>query len=427
MEDNLHEIDILIQEYPYYSLLYFKRAKLLAQNKNEDYKNALKIASVYAPNRRKLQEFIENPTDYRKQIVTHPEWLTEDAQPQTEKYTLNVKDEEIIKEVLILEENQTPAPVIQETPIVKEVQEIEEILSHFTEETSAQNSTIQEIEHLKQIIQENQEKARRALFQQNEKKETISANTVDITAQPVTEDAISSPQEYTPEITEITQETNTENINLSTQIEITEKNSQETITETTLNTEIQQPVRLNVPKIKEWFEEELKAVRSEKEEKENQIVKPSSQEQSQTITEQENNPAAESTENQQEQVSAEGYLSWLDELLAMEKTTKTTTKTQPALDKKALQNSIIDKFLQNQPKMTKPTFTETTVIEDKTETQSVEYEDIASETLAKIFVTQKQYDRAIRIYKVLIGKNPSQKQHYEAIIQDIQAKMNGVS
>lgn len=425
MEDNLHEIDILIQEYPYYSLLYFKRAKLLAQNKNEVYKNALKMASIYAPNRRKLQEFIENPTDYRKQIVTHPEWLTEDTQPQTEKYTLNVKDEEIIKEVLTLEENQTPAPVIQETPIVKEVQEIEQILSHFTEETTAQNSTIEEIERLKQIIQENQEKARRALFQ-NEKKENIPANTMDTIPSP-TDEAISPQQEHTTDFTEVLQEMNTENINNAPQIEITEKAPQETITETTLNMEIQQPVRLNVPKIKEWFEEELKAVRSEKEEKENQIAKSSTEEQNQILTEQEKDTVVETTENQEEQVSAAGYLSWLDELLTMEKTTKITTKTQPALDKKALQDSIIDKFLQNQPKMTKPTLTETTVVEDKTETQSVEYEDIASETLAKIFVMQKQYDRAIRIYKVLIGKNPSQKQHYEAIIQDIQGKMNGVS
>lgn len=437
MEENLHEIDILIAEYPYYPLLYFQRAKLLAKDKNEAYKNALKLASIYAPNRRKLQEFIENPTDYRKQIIIHPEWLSENSDVQKD-YTANVNDEELIKEILTLEEPQEYVPSVQETPIVEEVSEIQKILSHFTEETPVQNNTIiQEIEQLKLTIQQNQEKARLALFQ-NAPKEKTAVHTADVTTL-IPEDTnlvqkadtaihIHETASFTQEVLDISQ---TEEEKQNT----TEKT--EEITEITLNTVVsdmqeeqikqvpetktqQEPVSLNVPKIKEWFEQELKVVQSEKEEKENQTAQI---EQTNAKKEQEST-TAEFSETKIVEVSAEGYLSWLDELLGMQKNAQKTTETKNTLDKKALQNSIIDKFLEKQPKITKPNLTETPIIEDKTESQSVEYEDIASETLAKILVMQKQYDRAIRIYQVLITKNPTHKEQYQKIIQDIQSKMN---
>lgn len=428
MEETLHEIDILSEEYPYYSLLYFKRAKLLADNKNEAYKNALKLASIYAPNRRKLQEFIENPTDYRKQIVVHPEWLTENAEVNPENYTLNMNDEELIKEILTLEEPPEFVPAIQETPIVNEVYEIEEILSHFTEKPSVSNNTIEEIEQLKQTIQQNQEKARLALFHSTQKEKT-ALHTADVVTLPPKE--TDTTQEETVTDKNMQETTVSEEIHTpqdDTNLPVAEsdiKNIEET-TVSEENPEVittqpqQEPVSLNVPKIKEWFEKELKAVRSEKEEKENQTAQA---EQAYIKTEQENT-TTEFSETESIQISADGYISWLDELLGIEQNTKKANETKENVNKKAIQDSIIDKFLQNQPKISKHTLTETVVIEDKTETQSVEYEDIASETLAKIFVMQKQYDRAIRIYQVLIGKNPLQKEQYESIIKDIQDKMN---
>lgn len=417
MEENLHEIDILIEEYPYYSLLYFKRAKLLADGKNETYKNALKLASVYAPNRRKLQEFIENPTDYRKQIVVHPEWLSENT--ETHNYTLNVNDDELIKEVLTLEEPQASPFVVQETPITKEVEEIKDILSHFTEEISVQNNTIQEIEHLKQTIQQNQEKARLALFQSEHKEKTTPVQKVNTT---ITQETTFFTEEIPIVQENITEEENitekTETVFNTVVSDVQEKQLQEVA-----ETEIQQkPVSLNVPKIKEWFEQELQAVRSEKEEKENKIPNEVKTEKNEIKTE--NGVKTQVTDVHTTDLSAEGYISWLDELLGMEKNIKKATETKTTTDKRAIQDSIIDKFLQNTPKINKPVLTETSVIEDKTQSQTVEYEDIASETLAKIFVMQKQYDRAIRIYQVLISKNPSQKEQYEKIIKDIQSKMN---
>lgn len=421
MEETLHEIDILIEEYPYYSLLYFKRTKLLADNKNENYKKALQLASVYAPNRRKLQEFIENPTDYRKQIVIHPEWLSESTENHTQTPTLNMNDEELIKEILVLDE-ETTLPPVQETPIVKEVSEIKEILSHFTEENNTQNNTIQEIEQLKKTIQENQEKARLALFKNAEQEKTQMHTTDTITFMAETTDLNNT---LTPEIQENTNYSILESSeNMPNHAQTIDKNlvpETETIKEVKedTTTDVQQePVSLNVPKIKEWFEQELEAVRSEKE----QEAK-TEQKITQTTTKQENVPT-EFVEEQKTEVSVEGYISWLDELLGMEKNAQKATKNETVVDKKALQNSIIDKFLENPPKISKPKVTESLVIEDKAKTQNVEYEDIASETLAKIFVMQKQYDRAIRIYRVLISKNPAQKDFYEQVIKDIESKMN---
>jgi hypothetical protein len=429
MEENLHEIDILTEEYPYYSFLYFKRAKLLADSKNEAYKNALKLASIYAPNRRKLQEFIENPTDYRKEMVIHPEWLSEDTENNTENSVLNMNDEELIKEILTIEEPQQSVPIIEETPIVNEVYEIEEILSHITEENTAVNTTMQEIEQLKLTIQQNQEKARLALFQSDykDKEKTTDVTTLLPKEETTTIEKADTAHEiafFTEEVPAIQEDIKEKTEEIT---EITNKTSvsdtQEKVIKDSSETETQQePVSLNVPKIKEWFEKELKAVRSEKEEKENQNIQ---LEEQINIEKEEKTITPEVSETENTQISAEGYMSWLDELLGMQKDTQKTTETQKTgTDKKAIQDSIIDKFLQNQPKINKPNLTETPVTEDKAESQSVEYEDIASETLAKIFVMQKQYDRAIRIYQVLISKNPSQKEQYEEIIKDIQQKMN---
>lgn len=216
MEESLSEIEALIQDYPYYTLLYFKQAKLLAQSKGEPYKNALKIASVYAPNRRKLQEYIENLTDYRKQVIQHPEWLLDTNTPSPQPAE---SQEELMKEVLHEETS-----VIEPPPLVEEVKEVGYILSDLDEKIFS-NPVIEDIEKLKQSIYQNQEKARLALLQdgiQRKTSQTTVENLVQEVGLPQNQDKISAAQD-------------TENI--------------------------QQGVSLNVPKIKEWFEQELQAVR----------------------------------------------------------------------------------------------------------------------------------------------------------------------
>ncbi|MDP3150292.1 MAG: tetratricopeptide repeat protein [Ignavibacteria bacterium] len=49
---------------------------------------------------------------------------------------------------------------------------------------------------------------------------------------------------------------------------------------------------------------------------------------------------------------------------------------------------------------------------------------IASETLAKIYVAQGEFQEAIEMYKRLIPKNPAKKEYFLARISELQAKYN---
>ncbi|MCS7075207.1 MAG: hypothetical protein NZ455_00765 [Bacteroidia bacterium] len=423
MEENLPEIQTLIKEYPYYALLYFKQAKILANSKNTLYKDALKLASIYAPNRRKLQEFIENPTDYRRQIVSHSEWLSEDRESQNQTETLPSNHyKELIEEIL----NPYPTDVTPistpETPIVKQVQEIQQILSQSNEEDTY-NPTIEYIQKLKQSIQQNQEKARLALFQnQSAKKKQDTA------LQDNTQDTSNIQQNNIDTVDPIYEPIEKNNLSDN----LISQNSSENVT-ALLNTETEQePVSLSVPKMKEWFEQELKAVREAQAVKQNETETQNEQEKNIVTSETQNMntleaglsyPIYKSIQEEKEEKTVNQYLSWLEEMILKHNSEK-SQKTQLIQDKKTLQNQIIDRFLESQPKISKPDPLDISITENKTEHQTVEYEDIASETLAKIFVIQKQYSRAIRIYQALISKNPSQKEHYEAVIKDIEAKMS---
>lgn len=48
---------------------------------------------------------------------------------------------------------------------------------------------------------------------------------------------------------------------------------------------------------------------------------------------------------------------------------------------------------------------------------------IVSETLAKIYVAQNEYDEAIKVYEKLIKKNPERYEHYTGKIKEIRSKL----
>jgi tetratricopeptide (TPR) repeat protein len=47
---------------------------------------------------------------------------------------------------------------------------------------------------------------------------------------------------------------------------------------------------------------------------------------------------------------------------------------------------------------------------------------IVSETLAKIYVAQNEYDEAIKVYEKLIKKEPSRYEHYTGKIKEIRSR-----
>jgi tetratricopeptide (TPR) repeat protein len=48
---------------------------------------------------------------------------------------------------------------------------------------------------------------------------------------------------------------------------------------------------------------------------------------------------------------------------------------------------------------------------------------IVSETLAKIYVAQNEYDEAIKVYEKLIKKEPSRYEHFTEKIKEIRSRL----
>ena len=59
------------------------------------------------------------------------------------------------------------------------------------------------------------------------------------------------------------------------------------------------------------------------------------------------------------------------------------------------------------------------MIQENKETQEINKELFVTETLAKLYVEQKNYDKAIQTYKILILKFPEKNSYFASAIKKI--------
>jgi len=82
-------------------------------------------------------------------------------------------------------------------------------------------------------------------------------------------------------------------------------------------------------------------------------------------------------------------------------------------------NNLIDQFLSNDVKI-KPKFEDETEKKDLAVDSISEDNELVSESLAKIYINQNLYSKAIDIYKALILKYPKKSAYFASQIQDIE-------
>jgi hypothetical protein len=96
------------------------------------------------------------------------------------------------------------------------------------------------------------------------------------------------------------------------------------------------------------------------------------------------------------------------------------TKPNP---KKEAVNSIIDKFIKENPSIQKPVteFYSPSSMAAKSLEEDI---DLATETLAKIYVRKGNYAKAIRIYEKLILYYPEKSNYFATLIESLRDKIN---
>jgi len=84
---------------------------------------------------------------------------------------------------------------------------------------------------------------------------------------------------------------------------------------------------------------------------------------------------------------------------------------------------LIDKFIKEEPRISKPRrdfFNPSNMAENS----SIDKEDIVSETLAKIYISQNLFHKALKIYQKLYLLIPEKSAYFAAQIQDLENKIN---
>ena len=95
---------------------------------------------------------------------------------------------------------------------------------------------------------------------------------------------------------------------------------------------------------------------------------------------------------------------------------ETSIKTSPIDEVKKKKLDLIDKFIENNPKIT-PIAKDATV--PVIETISEDTSHLMTETLARVYLEQKKYSKAIQAYEILILKYPEKSSFFANRISDI--------
>ncbi|MGG6230286.1 hypothetical protein [Tenacibaculum sp. SDUM215027] len=100
---------------------------------------------------------------------------------------------------------------------------------------------------------------------------------------------------------------------------------------------------------------------------------------------------------------------------------KVPNKQQQEAPVKSEHEAIIDRFIETTPKISRPSKTNTADIKVSENQQN---NQLATETLAKVYLEQKKYDSAIQAYKILSLKYPEKSGFFADQIKRIQILQN---
>lgn len=107
----------------------------------------------------------------------------------------------------------------------------------------------------------------------------------------------------------------------------------------------------------------------------------------------------------------------------IQRTETTIAETPPEIQKKI---SIIDKFIQNNPKI-EPVKKNAPVVNNQLDLNQEISTELMTETLAKVYISQKKYENAMQAYRILSLKYPEKSGYFADQIKQIRNLQNNKS
>lgn len=395
------QLDTLTQTFPYFQTAQLLYIKSLHNENSFLYNNQLKVAAVYATNRKVLYELItkKSPEITEKKVEpeiqnTKPETQStepETIQPEFPKKRFSKDEDEwesgMIRQLQLLHHWQmTPQEIL-----AKRIEEINAEKQKAAEKTKAQEASKEkELPVIPETQKETEEAAPTAADEINTLLYVLvePGNAEDITAEELQQEEAAA-QEENWEVKVVDEEESQPEAKTEPVAIPQDAVSQEIIREA-ISSSIELEVDDTLPKPEELGH------------------KIAAEHKSFAVKE----PETLSTSSREEKEASElTFTSWLKQV-------STNPVSVENVEKQPVKSDLIDKFIKDEPRIqvNKTSFFNPANMAKKSVQDSDEF---ITETLAKIYVKQGNFHKAIRAYQKLSLKFPEKSSYFAALIEEL--------
>ena len=426
--DEVKKLSSLIKEYPYFQTARLLYSRGLKNIESADFDAMLQLTATYASDRKKLygllfgdsemtdSPVVAQPTPMEQQIVEKQQ-VVEEVQHVAEEVVVEVKAEPIQEET----------PKVEE-PVSAQVEEVQQVAEEVLEEVKAEP------------IQEETPKVEEPVSAQVEEVQQVAEKVVEeVKAEPIQEETPKVEEPVPAQVEEVQQvaEEAVEEVKaepIEEETPKTEEQKEKTFT-SVFSKPIIKAVIDDAPKNESLAERILRECRERKEREQANVQEKSQPETTETQTETVQ-PASDGdmlldftfsgeVKNEQQAAPSESEplcFEMLDEEPSAPKQVHDWYERNGGRKNKSSDFDLIDKFIQDDPKM--PQFSPDElpegleVVENMVKESSEEHECV-TESMAKICIKQKLFDKAIEIYEKLSLKYPEKSVYFANRISEV--------